>query len=680
MIDVQEHIYHDDPKIGHSDARTRLKDAYYFFLGNGFISAAIQIAPAGEGSPMGLLIMNPEQLTMKRDSLTLSQESGLERTIVQIVDLSTSKTLVPSNIEAGWENKSGLPAVSLQWTVENIKVNELFFCPDNESAYIARRITITNQHDQSKKIRVTTGIPGKNIEKNVKLFPAEKITIHIKYTLNTNKNNVSINAIPETVPSGTAIDYWKNTTAVSFHHPLLDHYLNASSYQLKGVVSNAGKVDASIWQYNREWVRDHSFMGIGLTLAGHHEAAGVLLERLLTQFVSEKGDTYDSSENREPEDVELDQNGILIYALKTYALWSGDFDLIARNWPKIVKVADYPFQDTFVHKSAGLFHNCREFWERHKIFGIQDGFELMYQFFPAIGLNAIAALARILSKNGSDRWDKLADELKQSILFHPEYALVDERGFIKRRLLNGDIEEIIHPEKETGLPDVVPLMAEIEHYLNPDTSNVLPIAHRFVEPDSEIAKATMKSMAILWNQHWTDGGYGRYHASSEADSRGAWPFASLFIARAAVEMGDYEKVWKILNWLNSIPGSVSGAWFEMYGQRIAPPFAQVGITPWTWSEMIVLLIHHILGIQPEENYIRISPRLLPGVNNVEGSLPIRNNRLFLDIEVDDELSSHSLKSNVKLINTSQHEIFVPYLDEDIFIEGSIPSIKSELRN
>lgn len=63
MIDVKEHIYHDDPKVGHPDVKTRLKDGYYFFLGNGLIQAAIQVAPSNDGSPLGLIIMNPEQLS-----------------------------------------------------------------------------------------------------------------------------------------------------------------------------------------------------------------------------------------------------------------------------------------------------------------------------------------------------------------------------------------------------------------------------------------------------------------------------------------------------------------------------------------------------------------------------------------------------------------------------------------
>ena len=78
MINVKEHIYFDDPKQGHPDVRTRLKDASYFFLGNGLIQAAVQIAPAGEGSPMGLIFMNPEQLKKKRESLSFDPENGFE--------------------------------------------------------------------------------------------------------------------------------------------------------------------------------------------------------------------------------------------------------------------------------------------------------------------------------------------------------------------------------------------------------------------------------------------------------------------------------------------------------------------------------------------------------------------------------------------------------------------------
>ena len=76
MINVEEHFYDDDPMNGHPDVKTKLKDVNYFFLGNGLIQAAIQFAPSGEGSPVGLLFMNPDKLGKKRDSLSCDLVTG----------------------------------------------------------------------------------------------------------------------------------------------------------------------------------------------------------------------------------------------------------------------------------------------------------------------------------------------------------------------------------------------------------------------------------------------------------------------------------------------------------------------------------------------------------------------------------------------------------------------------
>ncbi len=84
MIDFKEHLYEDDPCHGHPDVRTRLRDGYYFFLGNGRIQAAVQIAPAGEGTPVGLVLMDPERLAKKREALSFDPQRGLEATMVCI--------------------------------------------------------------------------------------------------------------------------------------------------------------------------------------------------------------------------------------------------------------------------------------------------------------------------------------------------------------------------------------------------------------------------------------------------------------------------------------------------------------------------------------------------------------------------------------------------------------------
>ena len=84
MISPSEHVYEDDPNQGHPDVRTRLRDVSYFLLGNGLIQAAVQWAPRGDGTLLGLLVMDPDRLRKKRDALTLDAESGLEPTIVRL--------------------------------------------------------------------------------------------------------------------------------------------------------------------------------------------------------------------------------------------------------------------------------------------------------------------------------------------------------------------------------------------------------------------------------------------------------------------------------------------------------------------------------------------------------------------------------------------------------------------
>ena len=669
MIDVKEHIYDDDPAQGHVDVRTCLKDVSYFYIGNGHIQAAIQHAPSGEGTPLGLIFMNPQVLGKKRDSFSFDPDSGYEKTMLSI---SGDAVATPADVKAGWLVDNSFPAVKAEWSTNKLRIIELFYCPDQNEPYLLRKVELKNTSDSPMKLVVKTGLRDYEIEKEIKIAADQVRTLYVRYSFEAYDSLVEMEFSKDLPLPATARQYWEQTSHIDFHHPLMNRYFNASSYQLPASMSRSAIVDASIWQYNREWVRDHSFMALGLVYGGHHEMAAILINRLLKDFVSPDGDTYDSSEKRDPEDVELDQNGTLLYVLKNYVLWTGDTGILKKHWKKIVKIADYPFKKIFRHEKSGMFYNSREYWERHKIYGIEPGIELPYQVFPAVGLSAAAILARLISKNDvAKRWDSAAAHLKEAILNHPEYSLVDDRGFVKRRGLDGKVQETITPSASSGLPEGVPLAADIEHPLNPDTCAAQPIALGFVPPDSEIAAKTLTHLELLWNQGWEYGGYGRYNMNSEPDSHGAWPFPSLFMARAYLETGDYEKVWRIMDWLNTISGAESCSWFEMYGPRISPPYAQVGITPWTWAEMLTLFTHHLCGIQLEENFIRIRPKLIPGVDNIEGSFPLRGHRLHIDFKSGPGMEETKFKSNVDIIKHDDHELHIPYADMDIYVEGGM---------
>ena len=122
MVDARKNFEDDNPANGHPDVRTRLKDASYFFLGNGHIQAAVQIAPSGEGTPVGLLIMNPEHLGKKREALTLDPDSGLENTMIRLISAPAAKTPGTGALEAGWLEEYEFPVVHILWQIGNFRI------------------------------------------------------------------------------------------------------------------------------------------------------------------------------------------------------------------------------------------------------------------------------------------------------------------------------------------------------------------------------------------------------------------------------------------------------------------------------------------------------------------------------------------------------------------------------
>jgi hypothetical protein len=674
MIDFQEHFYDDDPSRGHPDVKTRLKDVAYFFLGNGWIQAAVQICPSGEGTPVGLLIMDPEILAKKRESLTMDPESGLGNTMIQIIAGKTIQFPTSSALEARWIADQKVPCVHVKWKGTQFSVDEFFYCPKQSEPVLVRQVRVKNLWDEAVSCRIKTGFCDCFAEEEIFLEAGEEKRLFFRYTLGRNAQKLHLECGSEGEVDAETFRLWEKTAEVLFKVPLLDRYFHAARSQLPAAFSKSGRVDGSIWQYNREWIRDQAIMAVGLALSGHQPLAKKILQRLMTEFVTEDGDTIDSSEKRLLEEVELDQNGLLLFALKQYVLWTGDLKFVKDNWDKIRKTANFPLQKAFCHPQSGLLANTREFWERHRAFGIQKGMELAHQLFVSVGLSDAAALARWIGQEKEGVfWESEANRIKRVCLTDERYGLVEAGQFIKRRSLDGTVQDSIQASEDARLPEGVPLSKKGAHHLNPDTSTALPVALGFVPANSVVARKTLASLEALWNQTWDSGGYGRYHVSSEPDSPGPWPFPSLFVARAYAEMQEGEKVWDVLNWLNTLSGALSGAWFEFYGERLAPPFPQVGVTPWTWAELIILLVHHIIGIHPDWNVLRIRPKLLPGIDKIQAIFPIRHSRLFLEIHRNSRHDILHVRSNCKVLEKSDKGVGLAYSDGEMNVSISIPA-------
>jgi len=659
VIEAQEHFYQDDPLQGHPDVRTRLKDVSYFLLGNGLIQAAVQWAPSGEGSPVGLLVMDPEVLGKKRESLTMDQESGLEKTMARILVDGAILGPEPGSVQVRWLAGAMVPTVEIAWDKTPWRVEERLSCPSLSRPALIRNITIEN----SSRTRMTsvfqTGVRDRLLCREIDLGPRGREKLAVEYRLDSLAGEVDLGFIDASDPEPDAADRWERLASISFGSDSLDHFFYTAKCQMPAVVSRSGRVDGSLWQYNREWVRDQAMLAAALCILGEFETARLMLDRLLIEFVTQEGDTVDSSRLRDPDEVELDQNGFLLTALEDYVRWTGDRDLVKKHWSKVAALAEFPLKGAFRHAASGLLSNGREFWERHRVHGIAWGMEMAHQMYASLGLTAAASLAGLIGRDEkSASWKVEAARLKIGMLQNEKYGLVDKGRLVKRRGIDGSVQETIEALPEALLPPTVPLTAKGNHYLNPDTSVALPIALGFVAGDSPLAARTMGSLEPLWNQAWTGGGYGRYHVSSEPDSPGAWPFASLFVARACVEAGDVVRAARILRWLGTLPGPPAGSWFEFYGERLAPPFPQVGLTPWTWAEMTFLLVHHILGLRPGHDHIRVRPRFLPDMGPVQASFPFRRGRLSLEVTRDRKAKTIRVESDARILAQGKDDVIL----------------------
>jgi hypothetical protein len=511
-------------------------------------------------------------------------------------------------------------------------VEERFWCPDRTTPRLVREVRVRDTTGTQPGLVVRTGSDAQRLERKLVLGGGASPPVILEYCLAERGPHAVVEAAwrEEAAAAAPSVRHWSALTAFRSSSDLLNHLFAAARNQLPAVVRASGVVDGGIWQYNLEWLRDQAAVASALVMLGDFALARTMLSRLLRDFVTADGDTVDSSRHRAPQDVELDQNGELLLALKSYVDWTGDVGLVREHWPRVAATAEFPLRDIFRHPPSGLLHNGREYWERHAAYGIEDGLELTHQLFASLGLTAAAELGRLVGQTEhGTRWEAESARLKQALLHDPQYALVDAGHFIKRRGVDGNVQHEIAVPPGVNLPRGVPLTDAGPHYLNPDTSSVLPISLEYIDPRSDLAGRTLREVEQLWNQRWDGGGYGRYHVSSEPDSPGPWPFPSLFVARAWWEAGDDERMWRVLNWLAAAPGGKAGAWFEFYGPRPVPPCPQVGIMPWTWAELVTLLVHHILGVRPSGDQLWLRPRLPVGVDRIEATFRVRDHRLRL---------------------------------------------------
>lgn len=418
---------------------------------------------------------------------------------------------------------------------------------------------------------------------------------------------------------------WDVSSALETKDKTLQDIYDKARFGLAGLIADDGTMDAGIFQYGRQWVRDTSNSVLGALHAGHFELARAALARVLTDLVSDEGATAIAGQYDKPDQEELDQMGELIHVLKSYRDWTGDESLVRNHRAKLLALIERPLQPIFRDKT-GMVHNRREFWER----SFDDAYELIYQAYVVRGLLDAVELAPLLNaEDRVERWRREANRTLDAMLRHPTRALVADGHLIKRRNVTGEIADLI-PTGRGSLPDV-PFRTEKNNRLNPDASAALVIALGLIDPRSPLARKTLDDLEQLWNMRWFGGGYDRYHSSSQQDTPGPWPFATCFILRGLHDASQYERSRRALEWLNSVQGGRTGFWFEEI-PALRSNTKYCGVIPWTSGEIALFTVRHVLGVHFEGARVVIRPALYPQSPPVSADLRFRQGRLRLRIE------------------------------------------------
>ncbi len=360
-MEVREHFYSDDPSRGPVDGKTTLAGVDYFFLGNGLVQAAVQVAPAEGATAVGLLIMDPERFGPKRAALTFDEAGGLARTAVSLSAGGRVHRAGGPRVRARWAAGGADPRVEVEWRSGGYRVTELFFVPDLRSARVMRRVTVSRTAAAPSRVRIETGAGGRTVATDLVLRAGRPQSVFLEYRLSRRGASPSVGLRPVDgpgEPAGTAA-YWDATASFSSSDRVLDRFFAAAKTQLRAAVSASGRLDGGIWQYNLEWVRDQSLIALALAMSGQAALARTMFSRLLTELLDGRGATMDSGRFRPWQESEFDQNGVLLFALGSYLDWTGDRDLIADNWRRIERAAAFPLRPGFRHGPSGLLTNRR---------------------------------------------------------------------------------------------------------------------------------------------------------------------------------------------------------------------------------------------------------------------------------------------------------------------------------
>lgn len=669
----------------------------YFVLRSGRAKVAFQVDRADLGPAFTHMLFdveNPWQSERKVRAFNFDMETGFASTALQVELGGFAFTAFGEQTESQWVNTDGIPSVEVVWWAGGVKVTERISSLAGVEAFL-EAIHLDGSGlagDDSVSLKLFLPHGQMRASGSVLVQSSEKygsgLAVVGDAKVQGDESEGSLTIGPFTVGPGktasvevlrffqipprgvdalvdqahsltgaTKINHqktkasWDASSSITTKDKTLQDIFDKARFGLPGLIADDGTMDAGIFQYGRQWVRDTSNSALGALHAGHFELAKGALTRVLTDLVSDEGAAAIASEYVKPDQEELDQMGELLHVLRSYRDWTGDESLVRDHRVKLLAMIERPMLPIF-RDETGMVHNRREYWERT----FDDAYELIYQAYLVRGLWDAIELAPLLNaEDRVERWKKEANRTLHAMLSHPTRALVSDGHLIKRRNVTGEISDLI-PTGHGRHPDI-PLRTEKNNRLNPDSSAALPIALGLVDPQSPLAHKTLEDLEHLWNSRWFGGGYERYNSSSQQDTPGPWPFASCFILRGLHDAGMFDKSRRVLEWLNSVQGGRTGFWFEEI-PVLRSNTKYCGIIPWTSGEVALFAVRHVLGVHFEGARLVIRPALYPHSPPVSADLRFRKGRLRLRIEGSGKVSSADLDGK-KLVHRPDGSVILP---------------------
>jgi hypothetical protein len=660
----------------HPDAQTDFTSTDYYFLGNGKVCVALQHAfgKAAEAgmTPLGLMFWNPAQFARKWSTYMFHPEWGLRRGMVSVVVDGTVYQAAADAIKVERTYIDGIPTVEVTWPAGPHTMVERLWV-DADSPLLLRELELKNGGSGEVDVRFNSSLYYNHIlftdyrsdkKNNVlradgyahmelytdppailsdRFFHTEagKASVGgsarstIYYCVNTTKEEVA--TVSDTVRRHRSRRMWGGTNQIETDNPAYNKLYAASRDNIRAVVAEDGRYDASIWQYNMEWTIDAAHVAMGATETGMYDVAAAMLNNIVTRLSNENGVMAHSSRFRENLETELNQQGAILGSLWTYWAWTGDLNLIRKLWPQIVKIAEMPLKQPYMHESGMLYAGI-EFFERDQHMGIVAGFDLSHQAYVSWGLQKAAILAREIGDTQSaSKWDAAGKRMFDAMMNHPTLKMVEDGMFIKRRLPDGTRQRVMKP-REVGT-DHVPLDSPLAHegqpLLDPDISLLHPAMLKLIDIKDPIVAKTIASVKTLWDDKMY-GGYLRYHPSSEPDSPGGWTFPTAKVAKVMAEFGDTADVKRVLDWFTTVPGHNGAAYPEFYAltPRPVPPLPPMGVIVWGWGEIVGLFVSNVLGARPDTSgrNLLMRPTLPDGVNKVNGTVMHRGREIRVTVE------------------------------------------------